>query len=131
MKWIAKRDFYRTPKLMDIQITGACKGASATAPHPKCIHRGAIFELGKAANEAELQKGKDPQKALIAQLRVAGCMGDASDAEVVARIESEIATDAKREAAHAAMNKEANTAAIAAAFMEVIRLAQRRANAAQ
>lgn len=123
MKWIAKRDFYRTPELADVEITGGCKGATALVEHEEeghaldgkkvsslhanHIHKGAIFELGTSQNEAELQTKKgDPKRRLIAQLRYAGCISDASDKECVKRIEEDIAIDNKRNAEVEKRNKQ-------------------------
>ena len=99
MKFIVKTDFYRTTELADVEIVGACKGATKEAPEKNHIHQGAIIELGKSANESELQTGNKDSKAskqLIAQLRYAGRIGDASDTAVVAKVEEDVATETKR-----------------------------------
>lgn len=121
MKWIAKRDFYRTPELADVEIIDGCKGApklvksetedsplngkNVSPLHDNHIHRGAIFELGTSKDESELRTRNDPKRKLIAQLRYAGCISDASDKDCVKRIEEDIATDIKRDATVAKANK--------------------------
>lgn len=116
MKWIAKRDFYRTPELADVEITGGCKGAPTPVKndagllvsplHDNHIHKGAIFELGTSKDESELRTKNDPKRKLIAQLRYAGCISDASDKDCVKRIEEDIATDIKRNAEVEKRNKQ-------------------------
>lgn len=99
MKFIAKSDFFRTQELLEAEIVDACKGATKEAPHANHIHQGAIIEIGKSANEAELQTSNKDSKAvkqLIAQLRYAGRIGDASDKDVVARVEADVATEKQR-----------------------------------
>jgi hypothetical protein len=103
MKFIARKDFYRVPALAALAIIGGCKGAAdfdtengKSSVHDNHIHIGAIFELGSSQTEAELEKGKDPQRQLIAQLRVAGCISNAADKEEVTAIEIAIATEKKR-----------------------------------
>ena len=140
MKWIAKRDFYRTPQLAEIVITGGCKGApqpdakTRIVPlfHPNHIHRGGIFELGKWSDEKELQAAKntEPLKILIAELRLTGCMSDASDAQCVERIEREIAVDVKREANRAALNKQADANTVLALLTGMAQIAAKQ-NTAQ
>jgi hypothetical protein len=99
MKFIAKRDFYRVPALKRLTIIDACKGATKDAPHPNHIHMGAIFEMAPTAkDESELQLGNDPEKQLVAQLRYAGCIGDAADPKVVPRVEQDV-KDAARDKA--------------------------------
>ena len=99
MKFIVKTDFYRTAELADVEIVDACKGATKEAPHANHIHAGAIIEIGKSSNESELQTAKKDSnevKHLIATLRYAGRIGDASDKDVVKRVEEDVATENKR-----------------------------------
>ena len=113
MKFIVKRDFYRTPDLADVSIVDACKGAAKEAPHPNHFHQGAIIEIGNSANESELQtsnKDGKPVKKLIATLRYAGCIGDAADKDVVSRVVGDVDTAAKK-AASAKKQDEAASAA--------------------
>lgn len=109
MKWIVKSDFLRTSELEDVKIVDACKGASKEAPHALHFHQGAIIELGRSENESELQTSKKESneiKKLIAQLRLAGRIGDASDKDVVKRVELDVATETKRLASQAKANKQ-------------------------
>jgi len=111
MKWIVKRDFFRTPDLANVEILDSIEGAPKTVKykddknpnHPLTgkkvselnvnhIHKGAFIELGTSKTELELQQpdSRDPQKRLIAQLRYAGCIGDAADTQVVERVKKEV-----------------------------------------
>lgn len=99
MKFIVKSDFYRTAELADVEIVGACTGASKESPHANHFHQGAIIEIGKSSNESELQTAKKDSnevKQLIAQLRYSGRIGDASDEDVVKRVEEDVAVENKR-----------------------------------
>ena len=125
MKWIVKRDFLRTSDLADVELTGGCKGAPELAKydedkdhplygkqvspfHVNHIHMGAYLELGTSKTDAELQipDCRDPKRKLIAELRYSGCIGDAADKQVVARVERDVAAAAKK-AAKAAEQAEA------------------------
>ena len=99
MKWVAKRDFYRTTELQDLSILGAVKGADKEAPHADHIHEGALFEYGTSKDESDLldPNSRDPKKGIIAQLRYAGCIGNAEDPKVLAKVTESIATKNKRE----------------------------------
>ena len=124
MKWICKRSFYRVPALAKIKIIAACKGASVESPHPNNIHQGGIFELGPWQNEAEWKKAEaDADKKLIAQLRYAGCIGDAADPEVVARVERDVADAARDKVQLVAANERTKNLAVQNAFMELIQRA--------
>lgn len=120
MKFIAKRDFYRTSELAEVEIVDACKGATKDSPHANHIHRGAIIELGKVTSEAELQTKNDPQKLLIAQLRYAGCIGDASDKDVVKRVEADIETDRKRDETVAKRNAQTSSDEVASKLLALM-----------
>jgi hypothetical protein len=99
MKFIVKTDFYRTSQLADVEIVDACTGAGKQSPHANHFHAGAIIEIGKSVNESELQTAKKDSnevKQLIAQLRYAGRIGDASDKDVVKRVEEDVAVENKR-----------------------------------
>lgn len=121
MKWIVKRHFYRTEQMREgkrfgIEISGACKGAKEDAPHANHIHIGAIFDFGPWKNESELQLArKDDDKIFIAGLRYSGCIGDASDKEVVARVEADVAA----ENAERVRQEKANTAINSGKLLEV------------
>lgn len=130
MKWIAKRDFYRTPELAEVEIIGGCKGAPEPVKnkdgmmvsplHDNHIHRGAIFELGTSKDESELRTKNDPKRKIIAQLRYAGCISDASDKDCVKRIEEDIATDVKRDATVAKAQQQAIGADLIEKFLTAI-----------
>ena len=62
----------------------------------------------------------DADKKLIAQLRLAGCISDASDKEVVARIECEVADAARDKVQLAAAGERTKNLAVIAAFNELI-----------
>lgn len=113
MKFIVKRDFYRTAELGEVKIVDACKGATKTPPHANHFHQGAIIELGSSANESELQtsnKDSRQMKQLIAGLRYAGCIGDADDVDVVARVVTDVDTAAKKAAADKKKDEAASAA---------------------
>lgn len=115
MKWIAKRNFYRVPALKDVKLGEYAEGA-IKSKNPLDIPQGAFFELGDAKDEADLQLGNDPKKLLIAQLRYAGCIGDAADKKVVETVVAKIAERNKREAAAEKLAKTQDGSAILAAF---------------
>lgn len=95
MKWIVKSDFYRTRKLKNVKIVGACEGANAESPHANHIQMGTFIELGESQTESDLQVGnKDDNetKQLIAILRYSGRIGDAGDKDVVARVVADVKT---------------------------------------
>lgn len=139
MKWIVKTDFYRTPELADVDIVDVAKLVDAEgkphlidgkpitltkeAPHLNHFHAGSIIELGKSANESELQTGsKDSKtvKALIATLRYAGRIGDASDKAVVDRVIDDVATAKKREANQAKIATNTDNSGLVAAFTALL-----------
>lgn len=91
MKLIALRDFSRVPALDGINIENA--------RHQNEIHKGATFEIGKAAKLEDLN---GPDKLLVAQLVYAGAVGDATDKSLVDAVKSDLAADKKREEAMAA-----------------------------
>ena len=110
MKLIAKKNFYKTPQLADIKIDKPV--------HDNVIHKGAIFEIGSKPAFSDLSR--DEQK-LVATLRVAGCVGDASDSEVVARVKAEVDVDRKREARDAvlAADRRPDFEAIASQMLQI------------
>ena len=124
MKFIFKKDTYRVPTLKQIIITGACRGATVESPHPNHLQQGGIFEFGPWQNEAALQKADvDADKKLIAELRYAGCIGDAADPEVVARVERDVADAARDKVQLVAANERTKNLAVQNAFMELIQRA--------
>lgn len=103
MKLIATKDFSRVPALDFIDLPDRI--------HENHIHKGATFDVGKAAKFTDLNK-TDQQ--LVAGLVHAGCVGDASDEKVVKAVQAEIAADKKRaENAAKAETASANQAMVA------------------
>jgi hypothetical protein len=126
MKWILKRSIFRVPALENIKVIAACNGASVESPHENELHRGGIFELGRAETIAEFWKDKeDPKRKIIAELIYAGAISDASDKEVLARIEKEIETDAKREANRAIAVKQTEAATVSELLKGIATIAAR------
>ena len=78
-------------------------------PSLQIEHNGEIKDHVEKGTKLEIGTGKDLKacnnhdKALIAQLTVAGCVGDANDPKTVAEVMKEIEVEKKREA-HAAKN---------------------------
>ena len=110
MRFIAKKHFCRTPQLADVKLDKPI--------HDKMIHKGAIFEVGSKPAFEDLSR--DDQK-LIATLRISGCVGDASDSEVVARVKAEVEVDRKREARDAvlAADRRPDFEAIASQMLQI------------
>ena len=92
MKLIATRSFRNIGQR--IEVEGAL--------HPLHIHKGATFEIGQGNDIREIKKHDRDSVELIGRLSLAGCIGDASDATLVDRVESELAEEARREADRAA-----------------------------
>ena len=82
MKLIALKDFARVQALEDVAIEGA--------KHSRHIHKGATFDIGKAEKLKDLTKG---DQYLVAQLTVAGCVGDATDEKLVKAVQAEVAAE--------------------------------------
>ncbi len=92
MKLIATRPFRNIGQR--IEVEGAL--------HPLHIAKGATFEIGTGNDLAVMKKHDRDSVELIGRLSLAGCIGDASDAVLCAKVESELAEEAKREADRAA-----------------------------
>lgn len=120
MRWIVKSDFLRTKQLKDVKIVDAIPGVSKTPPHENHFHTGAIIELGDIKTESELQTGNDDKKGLIATLRYAGRIGDASDKDVVARVTADVAIEKKRLETQAGRDKETKNSDVGAAVIAAI-----------
>lgn len=130
MKFIVKSDFYRTPQLAEVEIGGAAKiekngkpvlidgkaiELDIEPPHANHFHTGAIIELGKSANESELQTTRTDNaetKKLIAQLRYCGRIGDAADKDVVSRVVDDVIATKTREAQQAKLARQADNAGV-------------------
>jgi hypothetical protein len=98
MQLIALKDFYKTPKLEDIEIENP--------KHEKFIHKGARFTLGRT-DLLDKEPNKDTA-ALIAQLVYSGCVGDATDPKTVKAVEAELAVDKTRESTSKERDKQAS-----------------------
>lgn len=130
MKWIVTSDFFRTVALKGVKVVGACKGTTTEQPHPNHFHRGSIIELGESANNDELllsDKDEEATKRLIATLRYAGRIADASDARVVAKVEELVAIDNKRIEREKAAAKVSDSAGIMEALSLMIQKAAAKA----
>ena len=92
MKLIATRSFRNIGQR--IEVEGAL--------HPLHIGKGQRFDIGTGSDIREMKKHDRDSVELIARLSMAGCIGDGTDAALVARVESELAEEAKREADRAA-----------------------------
>ena len=92
MKLIATRSFRN--------IGGAIEVEGAV--HPLHIGKGQRFEIGTGNDLVVMKKHDRDSVELIGRLSMAGCIGDATDATLVARVDSELADEAKREADRAA-----------------------------
>ena len=92
MKLIATRSFRNIGGAIEIK----------DARHDLHIHKGAIFEIGQGNDIREMTKHDRDSVELIGRLSLAGCIGDATDATLVAKVEAELAAEASREAAQAA-----------------------------
>src|SRR4051812_30609924 len=86
MKLIALKDFANN---FGLEIEDAL--------HDRHVHKGHVFEIGRANNLKDLRKEDAGAAFLVAQLSVAGCVGDATDTKVVTAVKEEIALDKKRE----------------------------------
>jgi len=110
MQLIALKDFFKGPKLEDIELKDSV--------HDKVIHKGARFTLGKT-DSLDKEPNKDTAY-LIAQLVYSGCVGDATDAKTLKSVEAEIATDKGREATAKKRDQESALSHAAAAVAEAI-----------
>ena len=77
-------------------------GIQVPDAHPMHVPKGAIIDIGKGDDIREMKKHDRESVELLGRLSMAGCIGDATDAALVARVESELAAEAKREADRAA-----------------------------
>ena len=111
MKFIALRDFLKVPKMEKLIELGD------QARHPKMIHKGAIFDIGKATKMEKLDLA---EKELVAQLILARCIGDAGDPKTVKAVQDEIAADALREENRARRDAETQKAFQAAALTDIL-----------
>ena len=88
MKLIALRDFRNIGGAIEIK----------DALHDLHIHKGAIFTIGQGNDLVVMKRLDRDSVELIGRLSLANCIGDATDATLVARVEAELADEAKREA---------------------------------
>jgi hypothetical protein len=112
MKFIATKDFRNVPGL-ELEIDKAL--------HPSHIHKGALFEIGKGA---ELKDCSKTDQQTIAQLIVAGCVGDATDEKIVKAVKADVALDEKREKAAAAANSAANDSVLVQQLIAMLKSAK-------
>jgi hypothetical protein len=92
MKLIATRSFRNTGQR--IEVEGAL--------HPLHIGKGATFEIGQGTDLVAMKRLDRDSVELLGRLSMAACIGDATDATLCAKVESELADEAKREADRAA-----------------------------
>ena len=92
MKLIALRDFRNIGGAIEIK----------DARHDLHIHKGAIFTIGQGDDLVAMKRLDRDSVALIGRLSLAGCIGDGTDAALCAKVESELADEARREADRAA-----------------------------
>ena len=92
MKLIATRSFRNIGGAIEIK----------DALHDLHIHKGAIFTIGQGNDLAAMKRLDRESVELLGRLSLAGCIGDADDATLIARVESELADEARREADRAA-----------------------------
>jgi hypothetical protein len=111
MQFIALRDFLKVP-LMDKMID-----LGEQAKHPKMIHKGAIFDIGKRDKMKDLQQN---EKELVAQLVLARCIADAGDPKIVKAVQDEIAADALRDENRARRDADAQKVFQAAALTDIL-----------
>lgn len=95
MKLIALKDFRNVPAL---RLTDDGKSTVDKAVHDEHIHKGAVFDIGAGKTLDELRKSDRPTAEIVAQLVVAGCVGEANDAKVVAAVKEDLAQDSRRQA---------------------------------
>ena len=88
MKLIATRSFRNTGQRIEVE----------GAAHPLHIAKGATFEIGQGNDLAVMKRHDRDSVELLGRLSLAGCIGDATDAVLCARVESELAEEARREA---------------------------------
>jgi hypothetical protein len=97
MKLIALRHFARVGPLKNVEIDVDHLDLDK-APAESHIHMGALLEIGDGNDLAKMRKTDNASAQLIAQLTVAGCVGDAMNKEVVDRVKADLVAETKREA---------------------------------
>lgn len=113
MKLIAVRDFALVPALEPYISSEAGRDEKGNEvvnsdlkdkpglgqfKHHRNIHKGFVFEIGKADKLAQLTR---PERELVSQLAYCNCIGDANSPEVLKLVKADIAADvaaAKRDA---------------------------------
>jgi len=95
--------------------------------HERHVHAGAIFDIGQGKTLEELRKKEVPAAMLVAQLTVAGCVGDATDEKVVKAVKESVAQDRKREETAKKLQQAADGSALVA---QLTALLQKAASAA-
>lgn len=103
MKLIALRDFRNVQSLGLKDDAGNSKIDRAS--HPDHVHKGAMFEIGAgdgpldAEGILKLAKSNAAAAQALASLVVAGCVGDGTNARLVADVKAEVAAESKRDEA--------------------------------
>lgn len=114
MNLIALKDF-RNVQSINLTLEDAL--------HENHVHKGATFEIGKGAKLKDCSK---PEQELIAQLILAGCVGDATDKAVVEAVNKEVKADKAREAAAAKTNAAANDSALVQQLIALLKGSQQK-----
>ncbi len=109
MKLIALKDFRNVPGL-ELKI--------ADAEHDNHVHKGAIFDIGNGKTLKDCSKA---DQVTVAQLTVAGCVGDGTDAKLIKAIEEEVAADEKAAQAAAKANSSASDSALVAQLLAILK----------
>lgn len=114
MKLIALHHLHRVPALAKIEIPDA--------PHSVFIPKGTQFDIGTSEDFDSLEPD---EQLLVAKLAHAKGIALASDEKIVARIQAEIAIDAKREANLAVSNQKLLAGGLGLTLMNLLADAQR------
>lgn len=114
MELIALKDFRNVNNLRLKEEDKEGKRVSTVegAPHDDHIHKGARINIGSGKTLKDIQKSDPATAQVIASLVVSGCVGDASDKEVVKAVEEDLAIDKKRAANAAKLNEAAGDSAL-------------------
>ena len=95
MKLIALKSFRNVASLRLREEDGASKVDGSI--HSDHVHKGAVFDVGAAKDLDGLRKADRPSAEIVAQLFIAGCIGDATDAKTVQAVKDELAAEARKE----------------------------------
>lgn len=109
MKLIALKDFRNVP-ILGLKFDDANKNNQ--------VDKGETLDIGTGKT---LKECNNHDKAIIAQLVMAGCVGDAADEKVVAAVKTELELDKRREAAAKKAADVSNNSALVAQLLEVLK----------